>query len=208
MKEIDAMDHGDTHGPQPPPDGQEPPAPALPAERGTVAVVVVTPVDGEWHVVSDPAVIDVHLDKLVRQDGQGHRMAPFMAAGTGAISIIEVPPGLSVPDEALGVWRALAWLHDGDGGGPVAFPDADELLAWAGRVLITDQTRASELVYVLAGGMAASSGRAVLVETAPARRCCIDDRADGAPGRVVRRPAPPLWDVPSSAAAAGPPLRG
>jgi hypothetical protein len=84
---------------------------------------------------------------------------------------------------------ALARLYDDAGLGPVAFPDADDLLVWGGRVLITDLTRASELVFTLAAGMAASFGRAVLVGTPPERveewRGLAEQHV---PGRVVVLP--------------------
>jgi hypothetical protein len=121
----------------------------LPAEASgqppDTGVVVLASFDDEWRMITNPAVLQMHLSQVIAQDGQRRRAPPFLAAASGAICLVEVLPGLSgVPEMVL-----------------------DLLLAAAPRVLVTDTMRAGEPVFALAVGLAASFGRAVLVETAP-----------------------------------------
>lgn len=137
----------------------------------------------------------------IEQDRTGSRTASFMAAVAGAITLVEVMAGWLVPAAVLQPLRTLLWLQDADTG-PDGFPDAADLLASAGRVLIVDATRASELCYTLAVGMAASFGRATLVETAPERVEAWRALAERcAPGRVAVLPS--VADLPPVAATPG-----
>jgi hypothetical protein len=102
---------------------------------------------------------------MAEQDGHPRRTLPLLAAGGGFITLVEVPSGQPVPAPVLSPHRMLVWMHDDDGDGPAAFPDAAELLASVSHVLIVDAMRTDELVYATASGLAACLNRVVLVET-------------------------------------------